>query len=918
MEINKINILLVDFSKLYLGILQQQVHMNGAVLHHASNAAQALEMAGSQEFAFIITVARLEDMSGIELVSKLRKTPQHDRCPIVILTGSASEISNEVVNARGVTEIFRKQDIEELVFYMRRFLASRNILFGRVLYVEDDKSQRLLLSEQLQKWGLTVDAVGNADEAWPLFTKTDYDLVITDIELDGQMTGSRFINRIRRLAPTRGDTPVLAMTAFDSEARRFGLFHLGASDYVTKPYLQEELYARIGNLISGKIAAERDHKLLAATSVGVVTADFTGMIESVNTLVLEMFGYEEHELLGQNVNILVPEPHHSAHDGYIQHYLESGQRQVLNVVERELEAVRKDGSLFPIKLTVNDMQQGGRRILAGLIRDITEQKDVEKVLHDGRLMALEASRAKSEFLANMSHEIRTPMNGVIGMTEVLLNSKLNDEQKKMASVIHESAHAQLAILNDILDFSKIEAGKLELVEEPFELTSIIDKVSESLSGHARELQVEITTDIDSAIPQALQGDALRLRQVLMNLTTNAIKFSSGTMRDARVEVSARLMRQKQQKYWIEVSVRDNGIGMDEDTRLRLFHPFSQADSSTTRKYGGTGLGLVISMRLVEAMQGKIEVQSQPDVGSTFSAILPFEAADPESLHHDNQFEEVSIPAADLPSRDDAIKQGRLILVVEDNKTNQQVISYQLSVLGYQCDVAADGLQALEMWQSDEYALILTDIHMPKLDGYQLAMTIRKEEQKKNTASVHIPILALTANVLKGEAERCHDAGMDSYLAKPVPLSQLAGELTGWLGIQAEQNDSVPENIASPSSSKGQSEFPLFDGGMLTKMVGDNPVMQQRLLKKFVDNFQEKSQALMAAMDSTDFKETAAIAHSLKSASRSVGAMQLGQLCEQLEKAGKENDRQEVGRLLPVFEQAMIATMNEIKSFLKSR
>ena len=474
------------------------------------------------------------------------------------------------------------------------------------------------------------------------------------------------------------------------------------------------------------------------------------------------------------------------------HIIESDKRMAKVVLalpsgislERAKEQANEEmaGSTRILIKTVMDMYDTLANRTVELTREISQRMKAEEELRatQEQLLrmknaAVNENQAKSTFLANMSHEIRTPMSGVIGMTDVLLNTALTDEQRKMADVIRDSAQAQLSILNDILDFSKIEADKLDLSLGPFSLADIVEKTCAALNGQARQKGVTLCQSADPAIPGVLQGDSLRVRQILSNIVSNAIKFSSGRDRPGQVELNAQLDGETETQIWVTLSVRDNGIGMDAATQDRMFAPFAQASASTPHRYGGTGLGLVISTRLAEAMGGEIRVESKPGVGSTFTIRLPFARA--AEAHVPEAAETNDLPLAQMavPSRDEAIRQGRLILVAEDNKINQAVIKHQLSKLGYQCDIAHDGREAFEKWLKGTYSFLLTDLHMPDMDGYQLAKAIRAKEEQPGAG--HTPILALSANVLNGEAERCLDVGMDGYMAKPVSLARLNEELT---------------------------------------------------------------------------------------------------------------------------------------------
>ncbi len=557
--------------------------------------------------------------------------------------------------------------------------------------------------------------------------------------------------------------------------------------------------------------------------------------------------------------------------------------------------------------------------------NLAESKLMIVEIKETRDKAEAASRAKSDFLATMSHEIRTPMNGVIGMLDVLSQSSLVNDQVEMVELIRESANTLLAIIDDILDFSKIEAGKLSLEQEPIIIEELVEKICLLLDSMAVKKQAELTLFVDPNIPIGLEGDALRLRQILTNLINNAIKFTSGLNRQSQVAVRVQPGKREDGRTWLEFTVSDNGIGMDEVTQNRLFAPFEQAESSTTRRFGGTGLGLVISRRLAEMMEGEITVLSRPDKGSTFTVRLPFndlptmeatpspvtglpclmigrneglitdianhlshagaliqftedintarahntqltetgmsvwvfDAKDDEQLPlsalrdaaHQNTCKDVRLViisrgrrryprhveddlviidgniltrrnilqmvaiAADYTEEEsrhrskeapakihkassqvDAAHQGKLVLVAEDNVINQKVIKRQLSLIGMTTEIVNDGSEAFTVWQArrGDFALLLTDVHMPQMDGYELAAAIRAAETETGNQE-HLSIIALTANALADEADRCKAAGMDDYLSKPVQLRELKKTLEKWMSSTAEPAPEQPMN-----------------------------------------------------------------------------------------------------------------------------
>lgn len=761
----------------------------------------------------------------------------------------------------------------------------------RALMIEDSKYDTELLLRELSMAGFNVQwrRVDNSESFRQSLSEQQWDIILSDHHMP--MFSST--EALEILKDSELDIPFIIVSGEIGEEAAIDAMRSGCQDYVMKdnlsrlvPAIQRELreagIRRVRRSVERQLFLEKELFAVTVRSIGdgVIIVDPSGEVVFLNAIAEELTGWPQAEAVGSSVSSvfhILDAPSRTAQQNLFEQVVESG--QVLQLDRNSLLVSRIGTELYVSASIAPIVAESGNHLgVVVVFRDVTAMRHAEEELRIAKESAEAADRLKSHFLANVSHEIRTPLNGILGITNLILMSGPDAELHENMDMIHSSALTLLRIIDDILDFSKLEAGRVEMKKSIFAMKQLTGKLWNTHWLQARAKNLDFTIQIDPNLPHYFVGDNDRLEQVLNNLVGNAVKFTDTGNITLKIDTCP---DHPVDDCYIRFAVSDTGIGISPDETSRLFKSFSQVDGSYTRKYGGTGLGLVISKELTTLMGGTIQVESEKGKGSVFTCCVPLEPSNSD------------LPAPsiiDAPAVDAAPPLS--ILLAEDDHVNQLVVTRALARYGHQVTAVSNGIEVLRALKSHAFDLILMDVQMPDMDGLQTTQMIREQEK---ATGLHIPIIALTAHAVKGEREKFLAAGMDEYLSKPFQIDKLL-KIMKDLPYRARQSTFAADDSDS---------FLGIDFETLLEYLDNDPAFMHELLDIFCQETDTKIALLFSLIQQEDFEEAQKIAHILTGSSAHVYAKGINQNAYALEQVLKARD-------LDTAKQLMISMEKELK------
>jgi len=876
-----------------------------------------------------------------------------------------AELAGEL--AMSGTDVFESKNVDREEIQLTRAVSRFNELLEIAktearLHAQSDQVDKIVRG--LSRFGEHVDEViTQSREILQLAEKEEYEAAVHHLALMNNASGrssqemSELNQFIRGIHDTRFEvqlSEVENVRGYQSWLGAGVLLMLGFGSWYGHK-LSREVYTSLetSSTQAAALADQQAHlkTIFNTASEGIITISVQGAIEECNEATLKLFQCEENELIGTQLNSLVERVSVGDEEGE-SHHTRILEMDSLIGTKEVLVAYRPSGTKFYVQFSAAEVKFDDHSVITAILTDITEQKAIEKQLHEARLAAESSTAAKSQFLANMSHEIRTPMSAIIGCSDLLLvPEQTSDDRVDCVSTIRRNADHLLTLINDILDLSKIEADRMtvELIEcSPFQ---IVSDVASLMRVRAHENNIDFDINYDNAVPALIQSDPVRMRQVLINLVGNAIKFTQEGA--VKVHVWSEL---DGDSPTINFRVVDSGIGMSEEQKSRLFRPFTQADYSTTRKFGGTGLGLTISKTLVNLMGGEILVSSVPGLGSCFEFSLPTGSLENVEIIADLPEVNLEKNADDPVGVEVATNVAANVLLAEDGIDNRRLISFHLKKTGCQVTTVENGKLAVDevtaiAKRGESFDIIFMDMQMPVMDGYQAASKLRESGYRG-------PICALTAHAINGDREKCINAGCDDYLTKPIDVDKLISVVRkSWSGVSKVASTAEATSVSTklvtlettstkaeavvnsdpvvskpvvpvmeldapksvkPSVKAGAAEEPIKcipepvssqpSEEVVTSQLSDTnssaaiePLISDfaddpdmlKIIEMFVDGLSSRIESILTAFEDRNFTTVSGIAHQLKGASGGYGYPSVSELAfdvEQLAKRSAEADQ----------------------------
>ncbi|MFD1000766.1 response regulator [Ohtaekwangia kribbensis] len=772
----------------------------------------------------------------------------------------------------------------------------------KLLVIDDDAADRLQLKRALKNCGFTYEL-----SEYEAFDITIDFSAFDCIFLDYLLPGENGLSLLKKIRDTGIKTPIVIFTSQGNENIAVELMKAGASDYIVKNAITSQSMAQvlrnmlqIGEMIRKKDEAE---KALCISEARLAEAQH-----------IAKFGNWEFDTIHNRVhfseevyNILELEKHEvvPSLDLYRNHIYEEDKAFVKANVAQALRGARVNYDhriqtragikYINIQIYPSQGQDGTLQKFIGIIQDITTRKRAEEEILKARELTENLMKVKEIFLANMSHEIRTPMNAILGFTRLLFETNLSQEQKSFVDAIHFSGENLLVIINDILDLSKIQSGKMTIEKYEFNVHELVKGIIKVMQPRAQEKGLTLIDKIDAQIIPIVKGDPVRLNQILTNLISNAIKFTEKG--GVTVELSSLASEGIYELF--EFRIQDSGIGIPEDKQSVIFDDFVQASDDTTRKYGGTGLGLSIVKKLVTLQKGKIALQSTPGIGSTFTVHLTFEKVNIKE----------SVSSAAIPSLSDFAEKlrGTTVLVAEDNTLNQALVKKILEKAGCQMDIASNGLEAIHYLQNKVYDVVLMDVQMPEMDGYETTQYIRNEMA---APQCNIPIIAMTAHAFGDDVSRCISAGMNDYISKPFKAETLYLKLLKY-------TESPDKSEAGLLSEQVMASYTMDFS--VDKFIADS----QNLPVDFFEILERETPvyiaALQHAVENRDLQSVKSICTQIKSSFSLLKIIQLDHLVDDLiflMENGQTNAFEIIHKPLDVLISLLAAVNHALKNNLK--